>query len=98
MFDCDAPLGMENGEISNDQITAKHFQGSSTGPLKSRLRGNSKWCPQAEVIYAVRLQLMKSFLSDVSQCILPSSQLRKHLPTFYIYIESFGVARHIQKI
>ncbi|CAB3979758.1 discoidin domain-containing receptor 2-like isoform X1 [Paramuricea clavata] len=51
MFDCDAPLGMENGNINDDQITAKVRSPSTTGPLKSRLRSNDAWCPQAKDDY-----------------------------------------------
>ena len=49
MFNCDAPLGMENGNINDDQITAKISSPSTKGPLKSRLRSNDAWCPQAKV-------------------------------------------------
>ena len=49
MFNCNAPLGMENGNIADDQITAKITKLSTTGPLKSRLGGNGTWCPKAEV-------------------------------------------------
>lgn len=49
MFNCDAPLGMENGNIRDDQISAKSSLSISKGPLKSRLRSNGTWCPKNQV-------------------------------------------------
>ncbi|XP_046846401.1 uncharacterized protein LOC124440117 isoform X2 [Xenia sp. Carnegie-2017] len=51
IFDCDEPLGMENGLISDEQITAKNFKSLSEGPTMARLRNQNEWCPKIQGDY-----------------------------------------------
>ncbi len=54
---CDEPLGMENGRITNAQLSASSsYEINSVGPLQARLNNNNgggAWCP-------------KSFISETS--------------------------------
>ena len=42
---------MENGNILDNQITAKIIAPSATGPLKSRLGSNGTWCPSKDKVF-----------------------------------------------
>ena len=41
---CNAPLGMENGKISDTRITASSFSPGNE-PARARLRHGGSWCP-----------------------------------------------------
>ena len=41
---CNGPLGMENGKISDSQITATTFL-STNEPFQARFRHSGSWCP-----------------------------------------------------
>ena len=42
---CNGPLGMENGKISDSQITASSFLSPTNEPTEARFRHSGSWCP-----------------------------------------------------
>ena len=42
---CNGPLGMENGKISDSQITASSFLSPTNQPTEARFRHSGSWCP-----------------------------------------------------
>ncbi len=42
---CNGPLGLENGKISDSQITASSFLSPTNQPTEARFRHSGSWCP-----------------------------------------------------
>lgn len=43
---CDQPLGVENGDIADKQITASSYYSDQYAPHQGRLNALVSWCPK----------------------------------------------------
>ncbi|XP_028395191.1 uncharacterized protein LOC114519267 isoform X2 [Dendronephthya gigantea] len=64
---CNGPLGMENGKISDSQITASSFSPGNE-PARARFRHSGAWCP-AKANKNEYLQIELPFLADIKKIV-----------------------------
>lgn len=41
--ECRDPMGLQSGQLTNDQITASTYEGNAFSPHNGRLNGSSSW-------------------------------------------------------